>query len=72
LPRQSFAITRAVTAQLYPDGQVLTYEGDDPPVFRERAGARLGLDQADDDRRAQTRAFWCPARLLDVSLYDPG
>ena len=59
-------------AELYPDGQVLSYEGDNPPGFRKQAKARLGLDPAEDDRWERTRAFRCPARLLDVTLSDPG
>jgi hypothetical protein len=47
---ESFAITRAIMGERYPEGLLLCYEGDDPQGFRERARARLGLDPADDDR----------------------
>ena len=67
---ESFAITCAIMAELYPDGQLLSYEGGDPGAFREQASARLGLDPADDDRWEPTRQFWCPAKLLDVVLPD--
>jgi hypothetical protein len=65
---ESFAITRAIMAELYPDGQPLSYEGSDPAAFREQARTRLGLDPADDDHWNPTRRFWCPARVLDVVL----
>jgi hypothetical protein len=69
---ESFAITRAIMAQLYPGGQLLSYQGGDPGAFREQAMARLGLDPADDDRWEPARQFWCPARVLDVVLADNG
>jgi len=68
---ESFVITRAVTAELYPDGRLLAYEGDSPPAFREQTRARLGFDPAGDDRWEPKRAFSCPARILDVILLDP-
>jgi hypothetical protein len=67
---ESFAITRAIMAELYPDGQLLFYEGGDPGAFRQKVKERLGLDPADDDRWELTRQFWCPARMLDVVLTD--
>jgi hypothetical protein len=67
---ESFAITRAIMADLYPDGQLLSYEGGDPGAFREQASTRLGLDPADDDRWEPARQFWCPAKFLDVVLPD--
>ena len=69
---ESFAITRAIMAELYPDGQLLSYEGGDPGAFREQARARLWLDPAEDDRWEPRREFWCPARVLDVVLSDYG
>jgi hypothetical protein len=66
----SFTITRAIMAELHPDGQVLSYEGGDPVAFREQFRTRLGLDPADDDRWQSARQFWCPARVLDVVLPD--
>jgi hypothetical protein len=69
---ESFAITRAIMAELYPDGQLLSYEGDDPRAFRGHARARLGLDPADDDRWESARQFWCPARVLDIVLANYG
>lgn len=65
---ESFAITRAIMAGLYPDGQLLFYKGGDPGAFRQEVKERLGLDPADDDRWELTRQFWCPARMLDVVL----
>lgn len=67
---ESFAITRAIMAELYPDGQLLFYKGGDPGAFRQEVKERLGLDPADDDRWELTRQFWCPARMLDVVLTD--
>jgi hypothetical protein len=67
---ESFAITRAIMAELYPDGQLLSYQGGDPDAFREQARARLGLDPADDGRWQAARQFWCPARLLDMVFTD--
>jgi hypothetical protein len=67
---ESFAITRAIMAELYPDGQLLFYKGGDPGAFRQKVKERLGLDPADDDRWELTRQFWCPARMLDVVLTD--
>jgi hypothetical protein len=46
---ESFAITRAIMAELYPDGQLLFYEGGGPGAFRQEVKERLGLDPADDD-----------------------
>jgi hypothetical protein len=69
---ESFAITRAIMAELYPDGQLLSYQGGDPGALREQARARLGLDPAEDDRWEPARQFWCPARVLDVVLADYG
>lgn len=65
---ESFAITRAIMAELHPDGQQLTYEGSDPRAFCEQARTRLGLDPAEDDRWEQARQFRCPATLLDVLM----
>jgi hypothetical protein len=67
---ESFAITRAIMAELYPDGELVSYRGSDPTVLREQAVARLGFDPAGDHRRDLVRQFWCPARLLDVVLTD--
>jgi hypothetical protein len=67
---ESFAITRAIMAELYPDGQLLFYKGCDPGAFRHEVMERLGLDPADDDRWELTRQFWCPARMPDVVLTD--
>ena len=67
---ESFAITRAIMAELYPDGQLLFYKGGDPGAFHQEVKERLGLDPADDDRWELTRQFWCPARMLDVVLTD--
>ncbi len=47
---ESFAITRAVFSELYPDGARVRYEGADPEGFREQAERRLGMDPAEDDR----------------------
>jgi hypothetical protein len=69
---ESFAITRAIMAELYPDGQVLSYEGGDPGAFSEQARARLGLDPAGDDRWESAQQFRCPARVLDIVLADYG
>lgn len=69
---ESFAITRAILAELYPDGQLLFYEGSDPRTFREQARTRLGVDPADDDRWEPARQFWCPARVLDIVLANYG
>jgi hypothetical protein len=69
---ESFAITAAITAELYPDGQLLSYQDSNPGAFREQARARLGLDPADDDRWEPARQFWCPAKVLDVVLADYG
>jgi hypothetical protein len=38
---ESFAITRAVFSELYPDGTRVQYEGADPEGFREQAERRL-------------------------------
>ena len=67
---ESFAITRAIMAELYPDGQLLFCKGGDPGAFRQEVKERLGLDPADDERWELTRQFWCPARMLDVVLTD--
>jgi hypothetical protein len=67
---ESFAITRAIMAELYPDGQLLFCKGGDPGAFRQEVKERPGLDPADDDRWELTRQFWCPARMLDVVLTD--
>jgi hypothetical protein len=67
---ESFAITRAIMAELYPGGQLLSYQGSDPGPFRQEIRERLGLNLADDDRWELTRQFWCPARVLDVVLTD--
>lgn len=72
LAGESFAITRAIMAELHPDGQLLSYEGADPAAFREQARARVGLDPADDDQWESARQFWCPARVLDIVLADYG
>lgn len=69
---ESFAITRAILAGLYPDGQLLSYQGGDPGAFREQARARLGFDPAEDGRWEPARQFWCPAGVLDVVLADYG
>lgn len=69
---ESFAITRAIMAALYPDGQLLSYEGGDPGAFGEQARARLGVDPADNDRWEPARQFWCPAGVLDIVLADYG
>jgi hypothetical protein len=68
----SFAITRAIMAELYPGGQLLFYEGGDPAAFREQARARLGVNPADDDRWESGRQFWCPARVPDIVLANYG
>jgi hypothetical protein len=57
-----------VRTELYPDGQVLSYDGADPGAFREQARTRLGLDPANDDGWQPKRQFRCPARVLDVVL----
>jgi hypothetical protein len=67
---ESFAITRAIMAGLYPDGQLLFCKGGDPGAFRQEVKERLGPGPADDDRWELTRQFWCPARMLDVVLTD--
>jgi hypothetical protein len=41
---ESFAITRAIMAGLYPDGQLLFCKGGDPGAFRQEVKERLGLD----------------------------
>jgi len=69
---ESFAITRAIMAELHPHGQLLFYEGGEPQAFREQAKAGLGFDPADDDRWDSARQFWCPARVLDILLADYG
>ncbi len=69
---ESFAITRAIMAELYPHGQLLSYAGGDPGAFREQARARLGFDPVDDDRWESARQFWCPARVLDILLAGYG
>jgi len=38
---ESFAITRAIMAELYPDGQLLFYKGGDPGAFRQEVKERL-------------------------------
>jgi len=63
---ESFAITRAIMAELYPDGQLLFYKGGDPGAFRQEVKERFGLDPADDDRwcrRRSVRASGSPAGL---------
>jgi hypothetical protein len=65
---ESFAITRAIMAELYPDGQLLSYQGNNPETFRHQATTQLGLDPADDGRWEPARQFRCPARMLDVLL----
>jgi hypothetical protein len=67
---ESFAITRAIMAELYPNGQMVSYQGSDPKAFREQALTRLGFDPADDHRWDLARQFWCPAQVLDVVLTD--
>jgi hypothetical protein len=67
---ESFAITRAIMAELYPDGQLLSYQGSAPDTFREQARTRLGVDPADDPQWQPARQFWCPARVLDTVLTD--
>jgi len=70
---ESFAITRAIMTELYPDGRLVSYEGGDPDTFRDQARTRrLGLDPADDARWHPARQFWCPARVLDVLSGDFG
>lgn len=44
LSGESFAITRAIMAELYPRRQLLFYEGGDPGAFREQARAQLEVD----------------------------
>ncbi len=38
---ESFAITRTITAELYPDGQLLFYKGGDPGAFRQELRSDL-------------------------------
>jgi hypothetical protein len=57
-------------AELYPDGELVSYQGNDPQAFCQQTRTRLGLDPADDDRRELARQFWCPPRVLDVVLAD--
>jgi hypothetical protein len=68
---ESFAITRAIMAELYPGGALVTYRGGHPAAFCEQALTRLGFDPAADPRWDQARQFQCPARLLDAVLADP-
>jgi hypothetical protein len=68
---ESFAITRAIMAELYPGGVLVSYQGSHLSAFREQALKRLGFDSADDHRWDLARQFRCPARLLDVVLADP-
>jgi hypothetical protein len=44
-------------AELYPLGELLCYQGNDPQTFRQEATTRLGLDPADDDRWELARQF---------------
>jgi len=67
---ESFAITRAIMAELYPHGQLLSYQGGPPDTFREQALTRLGLDLADHPQWQPARQFWCPAGMLDAVLTD--
>jgi hypothetical protein len=67
---QSFSITRAIMAELYPRGSRLKYEGDDREEFRQKARQQLGLDPAEHERWEAAAEFWCPAELLDVVLPD--
>ena len=54
---ESFAITDAIMAELYPDEQLLFYKSGDPGAFRQEVKERLGFDPADDDRWELTRQF---------------
>jgi hypothetical protein len=67
---ESFSITRAIMAELYPGGTRVRYEGNDPEGARQQARQRLGLDPAEDKRWETAAEFWCPAELLDVVLHD--
>jgi hypothetical protein len=69
----SFAITRAVMAERFPDGRQVVYEGSDPGGFREQARSRLGFDPAEAGQQGRwelAHEFVCPARVLDVVLHD--
>ena len=68
--QESFSITRAIMAELYPRGMRLRYDGDDPDGLRHKARQQLGLDPAEDLRWQTAAEFWCPAELLDVVLPD--
>ena len=68
--QESFSITRAIMAELFPRGTRLRYDGDDPQGLRHKARQQLGLDPADDKRWQTAAEFWCPAELLDVVLPD--
>jgi hypothetical protein len=67
---ESFAITRVIMAEVYPDGQLLFCKGGDPGAFRQEVKERLRLDPADDDRWELARQFRCSARMLDVVFTD--
>jgi hypothetical protein len=68
--QESFSITRAIMAELFPRGTRLRYDGDDPRGFRHKARRQLRLDPAEDKRWQTAAEFWCPAELLDVVLPD--
>jgi hypothetical protein len=67
---ESFSITRAIMAELYPRETRVRYDGDDPEGLRQKARQQLGLDPAEDNRWETAAEFWCPAELLDVVLHD--
>jgi hypothetical protein len=53
-------------AELFPNGRLIFYEGDNPERFVRTLRRRFSLDPRRDPNWAEMRAFHCPARLLDA------
>lgn len=57
-------------SELFPDGRVIIYEGDDPEEFTRQVEAEFGFDPGSDERWDWDNpdAYWfhCPAEHLDA------
>jgi hypothetical protein len=59
--------------ELFPDGRMIFYEGDDPSGFVEQIRAEFGFDPSADERWGDRDEhpinryrFWCPSEHMDA------
>ena len=56
----------ATWRDLFPDGRVIFYEGDDPEGFRAQIRTEFGFDPGDTLSWEMSYSFHCPPEYLDA------